>query len=453
MAFGFFKKTQAADIIFMNGKIYTHDPEFPWAEAVACTDGKITAVGDFDAMDNMTGRDTEVINLEGKYLFPGFIDIHRSPVMKVFEGKYLNLTGCTSPEEICKKTADWAKAHPENEVVFGYGFKEPLEPEQEALDRCCADRPVVLLAESGIGCAVNTAAEQIIQETAEEECVEVITVGYVLNLLMPFDFEQVEADVLSVQIHLAEQGITTVLNQQTPDYFESLYQDSMVALYNESQMRQRFCGSYLMNRPLQPRGLIYTMMRRKTNCSELTHVLQANMLNVYLDEAHCPMQFPQEALDQILLDVADKGFQIFIEAADKKDLEKAYAVLELIRNKGYKNPITIASDCRLTEDEIRQLELERTEDANLTWASRLNDAHPAAGRCSGVEEAIDEMTVNAAYAIGMDGQLGKVEKGYLADFAVFCENPLDKGLQDFSRMKAVLTVLGGEIVYDSNNVL
>ena len=56
MAFGFFKKTQAADIIFKNGNIYTHDPDFPWAEAVACTDGKITAVGDFDAMNNMTER-------------------------------------------------------------------------------------------------------------------------------------------------------------------------------------------------------------------------------------------------------------------------------------------------------------------------------------------------------------------------------------------------------------
>ena len=94
MAFGFFKKTQAADIIFKNGNIYTHDPDFPWAEAVACTDGKITAVGDFDAMNNMTGKNTEVIDLGGKYMFPGFIDIHRSPVMKVFEGKYLDLAGC-----------------------------------------------------------------------------------------------------------------------------------------------------------------------------------------------------------------------------------------------------------------------------------------------------------------------------------------------------------------------
>ena len=174
---------------------------------MACTDGKITAVGDFDAMNNMTGKNTEVIDLGGKYMFPGFIDIHRSPVMKVFEGKYLDLAGCKSPDEICEKVADWAKKHPEAEVIFGYGFKEPLEPESEALNACCGDRPVVLLAESGIGCAVNSVSEQIIQETAEEECVEVVTVGYVLNLLMPFDFEQVEADVQKVQEGLASRRL------------------------------------------------------------------------------------------------------------------------------------------------------------------------------------------------------------------------------------------------------
>ena len=450
MAFGFFKKTQAADIIFKNGNIYTHDPDFPWAEAVACTDGKITAVGDFDAMDNMTGKNTEVIDLGGKYMFPGFIDIHRSPVMKVFEGKYLDLAGCKSPDEICEKVADWAKKHPEAEVIFGYGFKEPLEPESEALNACCGDRPVVLLAESGIGCAVNSVSEQIIQETAEEECVEVVTVGYVLNLLMPFDFEQVEADVQKVQEGLASQGVTTVLNQQTPDYFESLYQDSMVAMCNEGQIRQRFCGAYLMNRPLQPRGLIYTLMRRKTNCSELTHVLQANMLNVHLDAANCPMEFPQEAADQILLDVVDKGFQLFIEAAGEEDLKKAYGVLEVLRNKGYKNPVTIASDCSLPEEELRQLE--RYDDAISTWATCLSDLHPTANHCRSVVEAIDEMTVLAAPVIGMEGQLGKIEKGYLADFAVFPANPLDKDLDAFSAMTASMTILGGEVVYDAENM-
>ena len=445
MAFGFFRKTQAADIIFHNGHFYTHDPEFPWAEAVACTDGKITAVGDFDAMDDINGKSTEVVDLEGKYVFPGFIDVHRSPVLKVFEGKYLDLTNCESTDEIIKLTKKWASSHPASDVVFGYGFREDLDPEPDQLDKACADRPVVLLAASGIGCAVNTLCEQIIQETAYQECVEVVTVNYVLNLMMPFDFEEIEAEVSKTLEELSAQGITTVLNQQTPDYFESLYQDSMVALYNEAQLRQRFFGSYFMNRPLQPRGLINILMRRKTNCSELNGMVQANMINVYLNDRTCPMEFPQEVLDQILLDVVDKGFHIFLEAAGPAELKKAYNTLEAIRNKGYKNEITIASSAKLTDEELQLLE--HAEEATFTCTADWKAAHPAAVECDSVEDAINEMTVKAAKIIGMEDQLGMIEKGRLADMTIFGENPLNMTLQEFRKTPAAMTVLAGEIVY------
>ena len=45
MAFGFFKKSETADTIFMGGRIYTQDSNLPWAEAVACKDGRVIAVG------------------------------------------------------------------------------------------------------------------------------------------------------------------------------------------------------------------------------------------------------------------------------------------------------------------------------------------------------------------------------------------------------------------------
>ena len=53
MAFGLFKKKHTADIIYMNGHVYTQDPAFPWATAVACKDGKVIAIGDFEGMDEI----------------------------------------------------------------------------------------------------------------------------------------------------------------------------------------------------------------------------------------------------------------------------------------------------------------------------------------------------------------------------------------------------------------
>ena len=65
-----------------------------------------------------------------------------------------------------------------------------------------------------------------------------------------------------------------------------------------------------------------------------------------------------------------------------------------------------------------------------------------------VEEAIEELTLQAAAIIGMEDKLGMIEKGRIADFTVFEENPLNKDLRTFAKMHADMTVLSGEIVYD-----
>lgn len=446
MAFGFFKKAQFADIIFHNGHIYTNDPEYPWAEAVACKDGRIEAVGDFDAMDQITGSDTELFDLEGKYLFPGFIDVHRSPVMKVFEDKYLDLTECQDTDDICGMVCNWADNHSDEEIIFGYGYREDLEPTLEQLDGCVDDRPVVLLSVSGITCAFNTVASTIIKDTAEEECVDIITTPYILNLMLPFDFMEIEEAVADVVEGLCEKGVTSVLNLQSPSYFEGLYQDSLFGLYNEGKLRQRFFGSYLMNRPLHPAGLIHVLMNRKTKCMETDEMIKCQMLNVHFDQKNCPMELHQETMDSILLEVAERGFDFFFEADDQNDLMMAYNALETLRNKGYRNQITIASNAKLAEEQLSSLE--HCEDVYTTWKSGIYLDHPVIVQVSSTEEAIEEMTIKAAAILGMEDDLGKVEKGMLADFAIFDENPLACDLKTFSRMETAMTVLGGKIVYD-----
>ena len=446
MAFGFFKKARQAGTIFHNGHIYTHDPDFPWAEAVACTDGKITAVGDFDAMGELIGADTKQIDLGGKYLFPGFIDIHRSPVMRVFDGKYISLSDCINTAQVCEKLTLWRDSHPEGELLFGYGLREDCEPGRDALNQI-SRLPIVLLSENGIDCLINDEAQAIVEETAQEECVELITAAYILNLLIPFDFEEIEEAVNEEIQSLSEKGITSVLNLQSPDYFESLYQDSLIGLYHEGQIKQRFFGSYYLNRPLLPKGLIHRLMTRKTSCTEMQGFINANMLEICLDEKNCPVPFSEQALEQIMTDAADKGFLMFLEASDYSDLLKAYDGLEAIRNKGYKNTLTIASSLSLKAED--QQNLEKSHTALTTWSGRiLSDSLLPPEKNFSAEEAIDELTVKAAAIIGMEEQLGKVEKNRIADFAIFDKNPLELSKEEFLSLSSVMTVLAGEIVYN-----
>ncbi len=458
MAFGFFKKVEAADLILHNGHVFTQNPELPWASAVACKGEEIMAVGNFDDMDGIIGNDTQIIDLDGKYVFPGFIDIHRSPVLKTFEGRYADLSECSSPEDVAEAIRDWADENPDNEIIFGYGYRDDLKPEDgeedefsassRLLDEVCPDKPVLLLCTNCIDCWTNSAADRIIVDTAEEECVDTVTVGYVLNLLIPFDFDVIEESVRTEISDLADKGFTSVLNLQSPDYFESLYQDSIIGLYNEGQMRQRFFGSYFMNRPLLPQGLIHRLMSRRTNCLELGGMIHAEMLNLYLDNSNSPVPFTQDSLNKILEDVCDKGFEIFLEAIEKEDLLMAYDALEHVRSKGYKNMFVIASDCQLSSEDTADLIY--WESAFKTWGTNVFSPGSLTGSVTSVEEAIDHLTVDAAAVVGMSEKLGSLEPGKLADMAIFDENLFDLDLKLLPRIHASITVLGGEIVYDAD---
>lgn len=458
MAFGFFKKVEAADLILHNGHVFTQNPELPWASAVACKGEEIMAVGNFDDMDGIIGNDTQIIDLDGKYVFPGFIDIHRSPVLKTFEGRYADLSECSCPEDVAEAIRDWADENPDNEIIFGYGYRDDLKPEDREedefsassrlLDEVCPDKPVLLLCTNCIDCWTNSAADRIIVDTAEEECVDTVTVGYILNLLIPFDFDAIEETVRTEISDLADKGFTSVLNLQSPDYFESLYQDSIIGLYNEGQMRQRFFGSYFMNRPLLPQGLIHRLMSRRTNCLELGGMIHAEMLNLYLDNSNSPVPFTQDSLNKILEDVCDKGFEIFLEAIEKEDLLMAYDALEHVRSKGYKNMFVIASDCQLSSEDTADLIY--WESAFKTWGTNVFSPGSLTGSVTSVEEAIDHLTVDAAAVVGMSEKLGSLEPGKLADMAIFDENLFDLDLKLLPRIHASITVLGGEIVYDAD---
>jgi hypothetical protein len=62
--------------ILFHAKIFTADPQNPYAEAVAIRGGKIVAVGNFPEVAKSVSANAQRIDLEGKTLFPGFIDSH-----------------------------------------------------------------------------------------------------------------------------------------------------------------------------------------------------------------------------------------------------------------------------------------------------------------------------------------------------------------------------------------
>ena len=70
-----------ADFVFRGGGVYTLDGDRPWAESVVVDGGRIAAVGSDAETARYIGRGTEVIDLEGKMLLPGFQDSHTHPIL------------------------------------------------------------------------------------------------------------------------------------------------------------------------------------------------------------------------------------------------------------------------------------------------------------------------------------------------------------------------------------
>ena len=73
-----------SSIALINGKIYTLNKNQPWAEAVFILLNKIVAVGTTDEIKKRIQPQTEVIDLNGKFVLPGFNDAH----LHFFDGAF-----------------------------------------------------------------------------------------------------------------------------------------------------------------------------------------------------------------------------------------------------------------------------------------------------------------------------------------------------------------------------
>lgn len=459
MAFGIFKKRQTADIIYRNGHIYTQDPEFPWAESVACRDGRVLAVGEFEAMDEIIGGNTEVVDLDGKYMFPGFIDVHDTPSLQAFEGLYLFIDPVWDLDTVLAYTAEYA-ADCEDEMIFGCGYNEHIladydDPQEAAqmLDEIESERPVLLLGASGYHCWMNSLASAMVAEAVEDAAAVpfISPLDILMNVLSPF--EDVEGNVRQHTMDLADKGFTAVLDLCAPEYFSLLYQDCLLAMIGESEpVRQRFFSSLYINRPLDRRLILHRLAAGRTKCTEMDGLMTFDMLKLECSQDEALAYFTQEELDGLCLAACEKGFDIHLDALDAESAKKAAQTFAYVRGKGCRgNTLVLAAEksalseaCGEDGSAMDSLEFETTWPTNY-----LNQS--VFGHVNSVKDAIEQLTTGAAAILGRSRDFGTIEQGKIADFTVFDENPFDAGLKKFSGMHASMTIIDSLVVYDEED--
>ncbi|MFF4302894.1 amidohydrolase [Streptomyces sp. NPDC001601] len=152
-----------ADLLFTGGRVLTD--EDPTATAVAVTGERITAVGSAGELRELAGPRTEVVDLAGRLLLPGFQDAHVHPVPAGLELTQCDLSGLRTAAETVAAVRAYADAHPERAWILGGGWSmEAFEggtPTKELLDAVVPDRPVYLPNRDHHGAWVNSRALEL----------------------------------------------------------------------------------------------------------------------------------------------------------------------------------------------------------------------------------------------------------------------------------------------------
>jgi predicted amidohydrolase YtcJ len=150
----------AADLLFVNGAVYTVDAARRWAEAVAVRDGRIVALGTSDDLVELRGSSTEVVDLGGRMLVPGFQDAHVHPINAGLEQLRCDLSQDHGLEAYLDRIRAYVSSHPTASWILGGGWSVDVfpggNPRAETLDGLVSDRPAFLPNRDGHGAWVNS---------------------------------------------------------------------------------------------------------------------------------------------------------------------------------------------------------------------------------------------------------------------------------------------------------
>jgi hypothetical protein len=160
-----------ADLVVVNGRVYTVDPQRAEAQAVAIRGDRIVGVGSTAEVAALRGPRTQVIDAGGRAIIPGLHDAH-GHVLGLGESlQQIDLRGTPSAQAVLDKVRTRAAQLPKGRWILGRGWDqndwpEPAWPTAAQLDTAAPDHPVYLSRVDGHAAWVNTTALRAAAVTA-----------------------------------------------------------------------------------------------------------------------------------------------------------------------------------------------------------------------------------------------------------------------------------------------
>jgi predicted amidohydrolase YtcJ len=551
---------EKADYVFKNGAIYTIDAKNPTAQAVAVKGKVITYVGTNDGVKPFVGDKTQVIDLKGQMLLPGFVESHIHPTMAlVAEGADLQFD---SLDQVLDSVKRWADANPNAKVIRGFGWRYTLfpttGPTKEVLDKVFPDRPVFLFAIDGHSGWVNSKALELAGITgktpdpvpgfsfyARKPKTNELT-GWVVEgpaeQAVFFTLQPPSADLAITAMaemlpKFSAAGITAAFDAGISTIPTESGLDGYQTLEKNNKLPIRVVASYYWNNPAteDPSGIAlklrdkyhselvqFRALKVNADGGEAQHT--AVMLKPYYDR---PGFYGDYLLDPKIMESAvlkaqqnglDTHCHCYGDAAIRTYLDIVAKAEKLYPNSPSRH--TIAHSLLITDQDVpRFKELNVTmqtspqwvtpdpysemvvkilgsEVVNTEWA-RMNSVSKAGGRLAfgtdwpaagyfssykpldaiqvaltrailpqygekqftaimppaneriTLDQALKAYTLDAAYVLDMEKQIGSLETGKLADIVVLEKDLYKIPPSDISTTKVKMTMMNGNVTYKS----
>ncbi len=236
-----------ADMVLLNGRIFTVNKTQPWAQAVAIRDGKFVAVGKDEEIKKLIGKETEVIDLGGKLGLPGFNDAH---LHFTNGGLYLlgiDLRPARDEKEFARILKEYIYKVPEGEWVTGgnwdhENWPSKKHPRKEMIDPITPDHPVLVSRLDGHMALANSLALKlagISRDTPDPQGGEIVkdkktgeptgilrdtAMSLVDRVIPPLSKEKRERAIRAAMRHAQKLGVTSIQDNSSAEDL-AIYQE------------------------------------------------------------------------------------------------------------------------------------------------------------------------------------------------------------------------------------
>ncbi len=248
-AFGFSASALAqapADLVLVNGKIWTVNDRQPEVEAVAVLDNRVAATGSTEEIRKWIGAKTKVIDLQGKRVVPGFNDSHVHFLDGGMGLASVQLRDAQSPEEFAARIRDFAAKQPKGRWILNGNWDHenwtpPNLPTRRLIDAGAPDNPVFINWLDGHMCLANSLALKLAGVTRETPdppggtivrdangeptgVLKDAAMNYVYKIIPNPSEEMIEEALRAALAYAAENGVTSVQDMSASPEVFAVYQ-------------------------------------------------------------------------------------------------------------------------------------------------------------------------------------------------------------------------------------